>query len=176
MTASTRTDAKEFVEFFAAGWQLGARDADGFFRHFGPRMHPDTVLIQPIASLARGPGALQELFGPLFKSVPDLHGELTRWGEAADGVFIELTLSGQLGSRPLEWTVVDRIILEDGLIRERRSYFDPAPLLKAVAVRPRSSLPLLLSLFRQRASGTGPAAGREQPPGHVQERPGLSEE
>ena len=56
MTASTRTDAKEFVEFFAAGWQLGARDADGFFRHFGPRMHPDTVLIQPIASLARGPG------------------------------------------------------------------------------------------------------------------------
>ena len=141
-------------------------------------MHPDTVLIQPIASLARGPGALQELFGPLFKSVPDLHGELKCWGETADGVFIELTLSGRLGSRPLEWTVVDRIILEDGLIRERRSHFDPAPLLKAVAVRPRSSLPLLLllSLFRRRASGTGPAAGREQPPVHVQKRPGLSEE
>ena len=152
MTTSTRTDAKEFVEFFAAGWQLGARDADGFFRHFGPRMHPDTVLIQPIASLARGPGALQELFGPLFKSVPDLHGELKCWGETADGVFIELTLSGHLGRRPLEWTVVDRIILEDGLIRDRQSYFDPAPLLKAVALRPRSSLPLLLllSLFRQR--------------------------
>ena len=47
MTASTRTDAKEFVEFFAAGWELGARDAEGFFRHFGPRMHPDTALIQP---------------------------------------------------------------------------------------------------------------------------------
>jgi hypothetical protein len=113
-------------------------------------MHPDTVLIQPIASPARGPGALRELFGPLFKAIPDLTGTLRRWGQTDDGVFIELTLSGHLGHRPLEWTVVDRIILEDSKIRERRSYFDPAPLLKAVAVRPRASLPLLLGLFRKR--------------------------
>jgi ketosteroid isomerase-like protein len=149
MTASTRTDAKELVEFFAAGWELGARDGEGFFRHFGPRMHPDTVLIQPIAPPARGPGALRELFGPLFKAMPDLTGTLKRWGQTDDGVFIELTLRGHLGSRPVEWTVVDRIILEDGKIRERRSYFDPAPLLRAVALRPRASLPLLLSLFRR---------------------------
>jgi ketosteroid isomerase-like protein len=150
MTTSTKTSAAEFVEFFTTGWKLGARDAEGFFRHFGPRMHPDTVLIQPIASPARGPGALRELFGPLFKAMPDLDGELKRWGETADGVFIELTLRGHLGRKPVEWTVVDRIILEDGLIRERRSYFDPAPLLGAVALRPRASLPLLLSLFRRR--------------------------
>ena len=150
MTASTRTDAKEFVEFFAAGWELGARDAEGFFRHFGPRMHPDTALIQPIARPARGAGALRELFGPLFKAIPDLTGTLRRWGQTDDGVFIELSLRGHLGSRPVEWTVVDRIILEDGLIRERRSYFDPAPLLRAVALRPRASLPLMLSLFRRR--------------------------
>jgi hypothetical protein len=148
-TAPTQATATEFVEFFAAGWELGARDAEGFFRHFGPRMHPDTVLIQPIASPARGPGALRELFGPLFKAIPDLTGTLRRWGQTDDGVFIELTLRGHLGSRPVEWTVVDRIILEDGLIRERRSYFDPTPLLKAVALRPRASLPLVLSLFRK---------------------------
>jgi hypothetical protein len=147
--ASTKRSAAEFVEFFAEGWKLGARDAEGFFRHFGRRMHPDTVLIQPIASPARGPGALRELFAPLFSAVPDLTGTLSRWGETPDGVFIELTLSGHLGRRPLEWTVIDRIILEDGLIRERRSYFDPTPLLKAVALRPRASLPLLLSLFRK---------------------------
>jgi ketosteroid isomerase-like protein len=150
MTASTRTDAKEFVEFFAAGWELGARDAESFFRHFRPRMHPDTALIQPIAPPARGPRALRELFEPLFKAIPDLTGILRRWGQTDDGVFIELSLRGHLGSRPVEWTVVDRIILEDGLIRERRSYFDPAPLLRAVALRPRASLPLLLSLFRRR--------------------------
>lgn len=146
---ATKTSASEFVEFFTAGWELGARDAEGFFRHFGPRMHPDTVLVQPIASPARGPGALQALFGPLFRAMPDLHGTITRWGETADGVFIELVLSGHLGRKPLEWTVVDRIILEDGLIRERRSYFDPAPLLRAVASRPYASLPLLSAVFRR---------------------------
>lgn len=149
-TAPTETSAEEFVDFFAAGWQLGARDAEAFFRHFGPRMHPNTALIQPIAPPARGPGALRELFGPLFKAMPDLTGELKRWGQTADGVFIELTLRGHLGSKPLEWTVVDRIILEDGLIRERRSYFDPAPLLKAVILRPRAALPLLLDVFGKR--------------------------
>lgn len=149
MTSSTKSSAAEFVEFFARGWRFGARDAEGFFRHFGPRIHPDTVLIQPIAPPARGPGALQKLFGPLFKAVPDLDGEVQRWGETSDGVFIELTLRGHLGGKPVEWTVVDRIILEDGLIRERRSYFDPAPLLKAVALRPRASLPLLLGLVRK---------------------------
>jgi hypothetical protein len=147
--ASTKTPAVEFVEFFAAGWAIGANDPEAFFRHFGPRMHPNTELIQPIARPARGHGALRELFGPLFKAVPDLTGTLRRWGETADGVFIELTLRGHLGRKPIEWTVVDRIILEDSTIRERRSYFDPAPLLKAVALRPRASLPLLLSLFRR---------------------------
>jgi ketosteroid isomerase-like protein len=149
VTSTAQSSATEFVEFFAAGWTLGARDAEGFFRHFGPRMHPDTVLSQPIAAPARGQSALRQLFGPLFKAVPDLTGELKRWGETADGVFIELTLRGHLGGRPLEWTVVDRIILKDGLIRERRSYFDPTPLLKAVALRPHASLPLLRALLNR---------------------------
>lgn len=147
MTSTTTTTA-EFVDFFEAGWKFGARDADAFFRHFGPRMHPNTELIQPIARTARGPGALRQLFLPLFKAIPDLVGDLKRSGATSDGVFIELTLRGHLGGRSVEWTVVDRIILENGLIRQRRSYFDPAPLLKAVALRPRASLPLLRSVFR----------------------------
>jgi len=146
----TTTSAAEFVDFFAAGWQLGARESDGFFRHFGSRMHSDTVLRQPVARPARGPGALHELFGPLFKVVPDLTGDVQGWGETVDGVFIELTLRGHLGGRPIEWSVVDRITLVDGLIRERRSYFDPIPLLKAMALRPLASLPLLSSLFGRR--------------------------
>lgn len=149
MTNSTTTSAAEFVDFFAAGWAIGARDAEAFFRHFWPRMHPNAVLIQPIAPPARGPRALRELFGPLFTAMPDLHGEVQRWGETADGVFIELTLSGHLGRKPLEWTVVDRIILEDGKIRERRSYFDSAPLVRAVALHPRAALPLVFGSLRK---------------------------
>jgi ketosteroid isomerase-like protein len=147
--APTQTAAAEFVEFFAAGWVIGAHDPEAFFRHFAPRMHRDAVMIQPIAPPARGPRALQELFGPLFKAMPDLDGEVRHWGATADGVFIELTLRGHLGRKPLEWTVVDRITLQDGKIRERRSYFDSAPLIKAVALRPRASLPLLFGLLRK---------------------------
>jgi hypothetical protein len=77
-TASTKTSAAKFVEFFAAGWLIGAHDPEAFFRHFGPRMHPNTVLIQPVAPPARGPGALQELFGPMFKAIPDLVGAVVR--------------------------------------------------------------------------------------------------
>ena len=113
-------------------------------------MHSNAALIQPITPPARGPSALRELFGPLFKAVPDLTGTLRRWGETADGVFIELTLRGHLGRKPLEWTVVDRIILGESMIRERRSYFDSVPLLRAVALRPRASLPLLFDLVRRR--------------------------
>jgi ketosteroid isomerase-like protein len=149
VSTTTKTSAAEFVEFFAAGWVLGAGDAESFFRHFGPGMHPQAELIQPIAAPAQGPDALRQLFGPLFKAVPDLHGVVQRWGETSDGVFIELTLRGHLGGRAVEWTVVDRIILEDGMIRERRSYFDPGPLLKAVALRPRASLPLLAALLKR---------------------------
>jgi len=87
--------------------------------------------------------------GPAPRAVPDLTGKVLRWGETDDGVFIELTLRGNLGRKPVEWTVVDRIVLEDGKIRERRSYFDSVPLLKAVALRPRASLPLLVGLFRK---------------------------
>lgn len=146
---SSRASAAEFVEFFAAGWAMGARDSDGFFRHFERRMHPDAMLSQPIAPTAHGSGALRELFAPLFAVTPDLQGEVLRWGATDDGVIIELALRGTLGGKPLHWQVVDRIILEDGLIRERRSYFDSLPLLTSLALRPRASLSLLFGLFRK---------------------------
>jgi ketosteroid isomerase-like protein len=146
----TSTATAEFVEFFATGWAIGAHDAEGFFRHFEQRLHPDAVMLQPVAPRTRGTRALRQLFGPLFRAVPDLTGEVQRWGATDDGVFIELTLRGSLGGRPLEWTVVDRIVLEDGLIRERRSYFDSLPLLKPMAMRPQATLPLLVNLVKEK--------------------------
>jgi hypothetical protein len=59
-------------------------------------------------------------------------------------VFINLTLHTG-GRRPLEWTVVDRIQIEDGLIRERISYFDSLPLMFGALTRPS----LWWSLVRQ---------------------------
>jgi hypothetical protein len=63
---------------------------------------------------------------------------------------IELTLRGTLGRRPLEWTVADRIVLHDGLMAERHSYFDPTPLLPAMLRSPRAALRLLRGMRKER--------------------------
>ena len=146
--AQQRSAAAEFVDFFAAGWGEGA--AGEFFEHFESRIHPDVLMTQPLAPAARGIGTFRPLFEPLFRAIPDLRGEVRSWGETADGVLIELHLTGHLGGRPVAWTTVDRIVLEEGKIKERHAHFDPAPLVKAMLLRPQVSLPLLPSLLRRR--------------------------
>jgi ketosteroid isomerase-like protein len=143
----TTAEQEEFVRYFAEGWAMGA--GEPFFQHFLQRKHPDVLLEQPLSRPARGEAGMRALFEPLFAAMPDLRGEVVRWGPTGDGVLIELTLRGTLGGRPLEWTVVDRIVLEDGLIRSRRSYFDPLPLLPALLSRPRTALRLLPGAIRR---------------------------
>ena len=146
--AQQRSAAAEFVDFFAEGWGKGA--GPQFFDHFESRIHPDVLMTQPLAPPARGVATFRPLFEPLFRAIPDLRGEVRSWGETDTGVLIELHLSGHLGGRAVGWTTVDRIVLEDGKIRERHAYFDPAPLLKAMLLQPRVSLPLLPLLLRRR--------------------------
>ena len=146
--ADKRSAAAEFVDFFADGWRLGANG--DFFGHFESRIHPDVLFTQPLAPAARGKETFRPMFSTLFRAIPDLRGELRSWGETDDGVLIELRLSGHLGRRPVAWTTVDRIVLEDGMIKERHAHFDPAPLLKAMLLRPQISLPLLPALLRRR--------------------------
>jgi ketosteroid isomerase-like protein len=147
-TREPSSSAAEFVDFFAEGWRLGA--GEQFFDHFESRIHPDVLMTQPLAPTAHGIATFRPLFEPVFRAIPDLRGEVRRWGETDDGVMIELRLSGHLGGRPVAWTTVDQIVLEDGKIRERHAHFDPAPVLKAMLLRPWVSLPLLPALLRPR--------------------------
>ncbi|HZO59038.1 MAG TPA: ester cyclase [Solirubrobacterales bacterium] len=149
--ARERSSAAEFVEFFAEGWAKGA--GDDFFAHFESRIHPDVFMTQPLAPPARGIATFRPLFEPVFRAMPDLRGDVRSWGETKDGVMIELRLSGHFGGRPVAWTTVDRIVLEDGKIKERHAHFDPAPLLKAMLLRPQVTLPLLPVLLRGRRRG-----------------------
>jgi hypothetical protein len=148
VTESPSVTAAEFVDFFDRGWRAGA--GEQFFEHFLPRIHPDVLLTQPLAPPVRGKASFRSGFEPVFKAIPDLHGEVTHWGETDDGVIIEMPLSGHLGGRPVRWTTMDRIVLEDGMIKERHAQFDPLPLVKAMLLRPQVSLPLLPTLLRRR--------------------------
>ncbi len=142
------TQAADFVEFFAAGWREGARG--NFFEYFESRIHPDVLMTQPLAPPARGIDTFRPLFETLFRAIPDLRGEVRSWGATDDGVLIELRLSGHLGGRPVAWSTVDRIVLEDGKIKERHAHFDATPLVKAMLLRPWVSVPLLPAILRRR--------------------------
>ncbi len=92
----------------------------------------------------------QRVFAGLFELIPDLTGEMHRWGATDDGVLIEFTLSGTVGGKPIAWPAVDRFVLgEDGLATERINYFDSMPVALAAATRPRAWPAFLRSRRRQ---------------------------
>ncbi|HEY1360349.1 MAG TPA: nuclear transport factor 2 family protein [Thermoleophilaceae bacterium] len=142
------SSAGSFAERFAAGWAKGG-PPERFVAHFGPMCAPDVLMVQPLSPPLHGLDGLRQFADSLFGAIPDLRGEVVRSGPTDDGRLIELTLRGTFGGRLLEWTVVDRIVLRDGLIAERHSYFDPTPLLPALWKSPRAALRLLRGM-RQR--------------------------
>jgi hypothetical protein len=92
----------------------------------------------------------QRVFSGLFELIPDMTGEMHRWGATDDGVLIEFTLSGTVGGKPIAWHAVDRFVLgEDGLATERINYFDSMPVVLAAATRPRAWPAFLRSRLRQ---------------------------
>jgi ketosteroid isomerase-like protein len=130
--------AQAWVEGFAQGWRAPA-GSDEFAAHFRTLLDPDVRLIQPRLPTTVGYRAFAEQFArPLFALIPDLHAEVERWAARGDTIYIELTLRGTLGGRPFSLRACDRIILRDGVAVERESYFDPAPLLIAIATNPRA--------------------------------------
>jgi hypothetical protein len=95
-------------------------------------------LVAPMTPVTHTLAEGKRAFAGLFELIPDLTGEVHRWGATADGVLIEFTLSGTAGGRPISWHAVDRfVIAEDGLASERVSYFDSMPIALAALTRPR---------------------------------------
>jgi ketosteroid isomerase-like protein len=120
-TVTARGAAEEFVERFADAWGRPTPE------RLEALAAPDVLLVQPGMRTMRGKAAWREAVRELLELVPDLRAEVLRWGPTEDGVLIEFTVRGTLARRPYEWTLVDRIVLEDGLVKERVSYFDPLP-------------------------------------------------
>ena len=96
----------------------------------------DIVLTQPMMGTLRGKQACRESFARLFGLVPDLHADVHRFGHGSHEVFVEFTLSGTYGGKPIAWDAVDRFTFVNGLIAERVSYFDSTPLIGKLVARP----------------------------------------
>lgn len=126
------TEAESFVQRFADYW------ARPDLQQLDALLHRDVTLIQPLARPMHGLAAVRAEFSRIFALIPDLHGEVDRWGVTADGVLIELRLIGTTGGREISWPLVDRFVLDGARARERVTYFDPLPLLATLAGRPRA--------------------------------------
>src|SRR6185503_20691015 len=104
---------------------------ESFCRHIVPRLAPDARMTQPMVRAHRGHEAFCRNIAPLFAAVPDVHANVLDWRGDERTVFIEFHLEGTLGGRPLRLHVTDRFSQQNGLVTERASFFDPAPLLVA---------------------------------------------
>lgn len=118
--------ADEFVQRFATYWQSPDPQS------LDTILAEDVRLVTPRMPTTDGLAAAVEGFTGLFELIPDLTGQVHRWGPHADGVFIEFTLSGTVGGGPLSWRAVDSFeVGPDGLATKRVSFFDPAPIAEA---------------------------------------------
>jgi len=122
--------ATRFAERFAEVW----RSPD--LAKFEALWSDDIVLITPMMGTVRGKQACRESFQRLFAVIPDLHADVTRVGHGPKEVFIEFTLSGTYGGKPISWDALDRFTFTGGLVAERVSYFDSAPLMVKLVGRP----------------------------------------
>lgn len=143
-----RSAAERWVEAFAEGWRA-PESLEAFAAHFEPWFTEDVRMIQPQLPTSVGKEAFRETFRPAFEMIPDLHATVRGWAAEGETVFIEFTLEGTLGGREVTAPAVDRFKLRDGMVAERVAYFDPAPMLRAVATSPRA-WPKLLRLQASR--------------------------
>ena len=153
MSRTTATEqassAEELVAWFTEAWRNPSYES--FCRHIVPRLAPDARMVQPLVKPHRGSDAFCRNIATLLAAVPDVHARVLDWRGDERTVFIEFHLHGTLGGRPLRLHVTDRFTQEDGVVTERVSFFDPAPLLVAALRNPRALLALATMRRRGRS-------------------------
>jgi hypothetical protein len=89
-----------------------------------------------VMPLLRGRDSAVRALARFLALIPDLEITIFDSMSRGDHVFIEFGFAGSIGKRRVSWRLVDHIELADGLVRQRISYFDPLPALRAVLVQP----------------------------------------
>jgi len=98
----------------------------------------DTLYVQPLFDAFTGEAGMRRVFDRVFALIPDLRAELDHWVVGKDIAFIEFTLTGTLGGKPIRWRVVDRMELDGEQLAGVATYYDPLPFLIALLTRPRA--------------------------------------
>jgi len=116
---NTRCDPEDFVARFADFWTNPSP------QRLPELLHPDVVLVQPLAAPMIGIQAAQADFQRIWSCLPDLRAQVDRWCGDGPALFIEFRLRARIGGDVIEWPAVNRLVLDDGKAIERATYFDP---------------------------------------------------
>lgn len=123
-------EVQAVIEGFTAAW------ARPELERFMALLHPEVRLLQPVTKPIVGRDAARVEFGKLLAWLPDLRGTVDHAAPCGDVALIAWRLVFGLGGRPYELRVVDRIVVADGLIREREAYYDSLGLMLTLLARP----------------------------------------
>ena len=126
----TRSEAEQFVAKFASFWRHPSHE------QLPELLHPDVVLVQPLAPRTVGLEAAQTQFQRFLCSLPGLTADVDHWRGDDDIMFIEFRLRATIGRDVLEWPNVNRLRLRDGKGIERITYFDPLAVLPTLLRHP----------------------------------------
>lgn len=125
---STQTDT--VAERFALAWTTPRLEG------FMALLHPEVRLLQPVTKPILGIDAARREFARLLRWLPDLRGTVDQTAVRGDLALIAWRLSFTLGRAPYELRIVDRLVVADGLIREREAYYDSLALMFELLRRP----------------------------------------
>lgn len=123
-------EVRTVVEQFTYAWANPQVD------RFIELLHPDVCLLQPVTKPIRGREAARAEFAKLLGWLPDLRGTVDHSAVCEDLALIAWRLVFTLGRRPFELRIVDRLVVADGLIREREAYYDSLGLMIELLRRP----------------------------------------
>lgn len=132
---------EELAGKFAAAW--AAPSAAGLCA----LIHADCLLTQPGAGAIRGRAAAFREFARLIRWLRDIRGIIDHAVSDGEVLLIAFRLEFTLGGAPFSLPMVDRLVMRDGLIKERHALFDSLRFFLAVLTRPRAWLGYLRYLF-----------------------------
>lgn len=110
-------------------------------------LREDVTLIQPLSEPLHGKDAARKAFRKILVQFPGLQGDVHGGLGAGDLIFIDWTMIVPIGRGEQRLPVTDKVILEDGLVKERTAYFDPSPLFGPIARSPKTLGRHLLAAF-----------------------------
>lgn len=130
-----------FIGQFREAWARATLDA------LMAPLRDDVTLIQPMSKPIVGKAAATNEFRRVLYRFPGMRGENISGLGQGNLVLIDWTMVLPVGAKTIRVPIVDKVLLEDGLVKKRTAYFDPTLVSGPLLRSPTSLLRHLKSQF-----------------------------